>query len=271
MTKRRIKTLLYYLFNEKNNIQFVEIIKMFFDLPNSWKAKSQIQNIIIQGDYVLFYFKDLDDPLYYPKDLKTIDLYQIIVESFYTNNWHYYKKAGTTVEKKDVVVDCGAAEGLFSLKIVKRCKKLFLIEPNPIFFNSLMKTFSNFSNVEIIQKGIADVPGEAFLMNNGIESFISNKGKGMLVKIDTLDNLFHSKNISVNYIKADLEGSDFNAIKGAKNLIKRDIPKIAITTYHNNLHFQMINDLLIEINPNYNITKNGIYHLDGSPIMLHAS
>ena len=61
----------------------------------------------------------------------------------------------------------------------------------------------------------------------------------------TLDKLFLLKNVPVTYIKIDVEGFDVEVLRGAKELIKRFRPKIAVTTYHDYSHADMIKDLLL--------------------------
>ena len=57
----------------------------------------------------------------------------------------------------------------------------------------------------------------------------------------------------------DLEGYDYLALKGAEKLIEKNMPKIAVTTYHNINHASQIKKLLLDINPNYKILTKGIY------------
>lgn len=82
-------------------------------------------------------FKGLNDKLLWHKDLDMNGIYQVSAETFDKSDWHCYEHYGTTVEARDVVVDVGAAEGLFSLTAVGRCKKAYIVEPNPLFFDSL--------------------------------------------------------------------------------------------------------------------------------------
>lgn len=74
----------------------------------------------------------------------------------------------------------------------------------------------------------------------------------------------------MSYIKADLEGYDYELIKGADNLISANLPKIAITTYHNREHATLISNHLKKIHPGYKTKIKGIYALDGSPVLMHA-
>ena len=46
----------------------------------------------------------------------------------------------------------------------------------------------------------------------------------------TLDSIMH--NIHVNFIMADIEGAELMLLDGGRNIIKRDMPMLAISAYH---------------------------------------
>lgn len=80
--------------------------------------KSEIKNCKVDndGEYLKVFLDKIDIPLYFPIDIDIFWLYQTIAESFYPDNWHYYLTNETSIEKDDIVVDCGAAEGVFTLQ-----------------------------------------------------------------------------------------------------------------------------------------------------------
>jgi len=270
MTKNRLSVLKYYFFNNKNNVRFFDLLKFFFDKSYAAKAKKKIAKILKSDEFYEVYFKGINDPLYFPSNFDFKSFEMVIVESFYPDNWHYYELPQTKVGLDDIVVDCGAAEGLFSFLVFKRCKKVYLIEPHPIFIRSLQKTFEKTNNVELLQYALSEDESIAHLMNNGISSTISNKITDINVRVTTIDKLFFERNIPVSYLKIDLEGYDYSAIVGAEKLIKQNKPKIAITTYHQIEHARKISSFLKMIDPSYKIYIKGIHQETGSPIMLHA-
>ena len=78
-------------------------------------AKSHISKIMDEGAFKCIYLRSIRYPLYWPKEISLFNLYMVISESLYENNWHYYEVPETQVKLGDVVLDCGAAEWLFSL------------------------------------------------------------------------------------------------------------------------------------------------------------
>ncbi|MEW6006224.1 MAG: FkbM family methyltransferase [Stygiobacter sp.] len=216
MTKTRIKILNYWLSGNKNNVTFTELLHLFFDKSYHSKASELIKDIQKKDGYYLVYFKGFSNPLYYPYQFSIKSLEQVTVESFYPKNWHYYEIPQTKVTKGDVVVDCRAAEDLFSYIIANRCKQVYAIEPVKKFIDSLKLTFSKNNNVEIIEKAIADKNNKLFISNQGISSFLSKENIGDEVEVTTLDNLFFEQNIPISYIKMDLEGFDYLALQGGE-------------------------------------------------------
>lgn len=150
MTIGRLNVLKYFLFNNRNHVTVKEMFDFFFEASYQTKANRFITSIERGVEFNKVFFKGYKEPLYYPSDFPIRSLEQVVVESFYPENWHYYEVPETKVAIDDVVVDCGAAEGLFSFLIHNRCKKVFMIEPVGKFCASLNKTFENSINVEIV-------------------------------------------------------------------------------------------------------------------------
>jgi FkbM family methyltransferase len=272
MTPARLKVLKNF-FLKKNYVSKYELVKFFFNIPSFMEVKKYIQKIDQSDDYYYkFYFKGINRPLFYPKEFPIHSINQVTLETFNKDNWHYYEIPETSVEQSDIVVDCGTAEGLFALEIENRCKKIYLIEPLNRFLKCLNMTFSESKNISILEYAISDKEYSSKIIDDGISSSLSTtKDKNhQTVKVTTLDKLFYEKGIKISYIKADLEGFDYKAIKGASKLIKKNKPKIAITTYHSPNHYKEIKSLLLDLVPSYNFTIKGIFAQSGCPVMLHA-
>jgi len=254
----------------RNNVSFTELLNFFFDKSYASKAKAKIKEIVSMDDFYEVYFKEINKPIYYPKNFSLKSLEQVIVESFYPKNWHYYEIPQTRVRKEDIVVDCGAAEGLFGFLVVDRCEKLNLVKPLPAFCKVLEKTFEENKNAIILPVALSNKEIKAQIFEHDISSSLSDGNVGVEVKVTTLDKLFYDRGEKITYIKMDLEGYDYDALLGAENLIRKNKPKIAVTTYHKYKHAEEKTSYLKSLVPEYNILTKGIYQETGSPIILHA-
>ncbi len=270
MFLRRINILKYWFFYDKKEVGGKEILWNIFRPVSKVLAGKYIREIKNAGDYYVVYLKNLSQPLFYPRVMNLKALYQVIVESFEPNDWHYYEAKETKAKANDIVVDCGAAEGLFGLLACQKCKKLYLVEPMPLFIESLKKTFKNITNSEILEYGLSDQPKDAYISSNGISSSINNSGNGKKIKLETLDNLFYKRQLPVTYLKVDVEGCEMELLRGGYETIKKNKPKIAITVYHRENDVLVIEKFLKSINPDYKFKYKGIEQRWGHPVMLHV-
>lgn len=269
---KRLKILLNWAEGKRNNVSFIDILKYTVKPSHFATGKTKVKSIKEEGDFFIVEFNEIDTPLYWPKEYGERCLNGVAGELLDPNHWHYYETDKTKVTPEDIVVDCGASEGLFALAVAHRCKKVYAIEPLQRFIDTMNKTFATIDNVEIIPVALSDKPGTAYMNDNDLTSTVKLHGveTEMTTKLETIDNLFYNQNRPITYLKADLEGYEIKMLEGAKKTITEYLPKIAITTYHDPEHAQLITDYLKAINPNYKIKTKGIEKLTGTPIMLHA-
>jgi hypothetical protein len=88
------------------------------------------------------------------------------------------------------------------------------------------------------------------------------------MSINKVDTLFN-KVEKITYLKADIEGFEAEMLKGAEQTIKRNKPKIAITTYHTQNNPEEIISIIKEFVPEYNYYVKGIYEKTPKPVMIH--
>lgn len=218
--------------------------------------------------------KGFENQFIFPNNVPYHNFAQVISEGMQPNHWHFYEIQNTKVQPNDVIVDCGSAEGFFAYKNLKKAKKIYLIEPLPIFVESLNKNFLNETNIEILPIALGNENASATIVLNEsspIASKIStsNFPNGVPIEIKTIDSLFYEKGIEINYLKADLEGFEESMILGALKTIKTYKPKIAITVYHIGQDANRLISLIKTEVPEYKHLLKGIEPIEGKPVMLH--
>lgn len=141
-----------------------------------------------------------------------------------------------SLKKGDIVLDLGANIGLYSLsaaKIVGNSGKIYSFEPDPITFKNLKKNIESnkCDNVELINKAVSNKTGTiAFTSSENISSRSKNHIKSddepesNSIKIHTIkiDDFFENKVNVINVIKMDIEGAEFEALKGMKKIIDKN-------------------------------------------------
>ena len=196
----------------------------------------------------------------------------VLTEETYSWNWHYYQIPQTQVEPGDVVIDCGAAEGFFSLLTREQgAKQIICLEPHPSYLRALKQTFAGDEKITIVAAAIGDLVGDIRLSNNGIASMVTDQQDGTIpVKVETIDHLCSSLSIKPSYIKADIEGYEEKMLMGAAETIAAYHPKLALTTYHRATAGGWMERFLKSIYPKYNIRFKGLATQHGATVMLHA-
>ncbi len=85
------------------------------------------------------------------------------------------------------------------------------------------------------------------------ESFSILKKENLInIEVDTIDNIFKDENVT--FIKMDIEGAEYNALLGAKEVITKNKPKLAVCIYHRLQDFWEIPVFVKQANPDYAIS-----------------
>lgn len=154
-------------------------------------------------------------------------------------------------------VDCGAfiGDSCYALQPYGP-GAVYAVEPEAENIGALEEniTLNNMENVTIINAGVSERSGEAFLGGTGIGAFISETGgagdkKINLVSIDDLRDQSEQKR--VGFIKMDIEGAELGALKGAARVLAEDKPVLSVALYHSGRDFFEIPEYVKKINPAY--------------------
>ena len=131
-------------------------------------------------------------------------------------------------------IDCGAFDGDTIKKYVeftgKTYKKILAMEPLPENLVNLRKNTCNIENLDIVEYGTWKENAILLFNPDTSASSVSETGS-VQVKMNSIDNIVNNDE-RVTLIKMDIEGSEFEALQGAKNTIERCLPKLAICVYH---------------------------------------
>ncbi len=267
---RRLKIFYFWLFYPKNNITLIELLRFLIKPTINTIAKKHIAKIEEKEDFLINFF-EFPTIVHWPKSFSTNRLDQVIAETFDKNDWHYYQKEHTVIEKDDILLDIGTAEGLFPLTVIDKCKHIYMVEPSRIFTSCLNKTFAKFTDkITIFNVAVGNEDGiisfdEDSLDGKVTDENILNSYKTEIFKIDSL----FKNNEKITFLKADIEGFEQEMLKGAEQTIKRNKPKIAITTYHTQNNPEEIISLIKGFVPEYNYYVKGIYEKTPKPVLIH--
>lgn len=151
------------------------------------------------------------------------------------NNQYFNELTFERDSSDEIYVDCGAFNGdtvlKYSLFTDGKYKKIYAFEPEENNLEQLKKNTEKLHDIEIVPKGVWNKEGLLGFNTNGSASCIVGGGKyEYTVNVTSIDHIVG--NDKITFIKMDVEGSELEALKGARRTIKRNMPKLAICCYH---------------------------------------
>lgn len=168
----------------------------------------------------------------------------------------------------DVYIDCGAFAGDVVQKVVENSlgvfRRIYAFEPNSKTYAALKKRSAFLRDIwaldegQIIceQKGVGGAHGFAAMLenpSNQANAYISPAGSSQGgIEIIALDDYIAQHQIEkTTFIKADIEGFEWDMLHGAAQAIQRDKPNLAICIYHSIFDYVRIYRYLKELVPEY--------------------
>jgi len=151
-------------------------------------------------------------------------------------------------------VDGGAFDGdsFLQLTAMQPVGQAYLFEPDPGNYRKLTHRLQSApGTIHCLPLGLTD--------SYRILSFAGGQGEGgtltstgdIHVACASLDDL--APNMPVDFIKLDVEGAEIQALQGARQLIKKHRPRLAISLYHRPDDLWAIPALLDDICPGYRL------------------
>ena len=187
-------------------------------------------------------FKKNNFKIYFKKKLWKIKC-KIGEFKFYENPYPYfldveYYFRHCKLKKGDNVIDAGAYPGDFAMYAAKIIEngKVMAFEPDRVNYEKMLANIrlNKIENIIPIEKALYSREGVIGFLDRHTENSSINKNGETKVKITTLDKeLKRLKMKKIDFIKIDVEGAEFEAIKGCRKTIKNNpLLELAIASYH---------------------------------------
>ena len=124
---------------------------------------------------------------------------------------HNYAFHPLSIHSDSVLVDVGAAEGIFTLKFIDSIKKACLFECDEGWIEALQATFRPWKEKIVI-----------------VNKFVSDRDDGEFVSLDH----FFRRGEKPTLIKIDAEGAESEVLKGADKILEEGATDLLVCTYH---------------------------------------
>ncbi len=139
----------------------------------------------------------------------------------------------------DTVLEAGLQNGkssiLFSQQIGSNGTVLGF-EADPYNWELIQEAIKQYPNVKLVRMGVWNKNSKVFFTvgKSGGSRIVSPGTPGASqVDVTKIDDYLQRTGVAkIDLIKMDIEGAEMNALRGAKNTILRDHPKLMICTYH---------------------------------------
>jgi FkbM family methyltransferase len=181
------------------------------------------------------------------------------------------------VDTNDIVIDAGGCWGdtalYFAALGAANIFSFEFIESNVDIMKKNMNLNDHLKKkIQIVERPLWD--------HSDVKMSYQDRGPASKVDIDdkyrnsvltiTIDDIVKQKNIDrIDFIKMDIEGAEFNALKGAENTIKAFKPKLAISAYHKFDDLYRLPKLIKSIRNDYRFYLD-YYTIVADEIILYA-
>lgn len=240
-------------------------VKLSLNNDKYWKIRDNIKSLI-KGDEIIQAAKwklNFFDLSKIKIPIKLFSTSPGIMCNFLLEQYRYNKSENIVAKEREIIIDAGGCWGdiaLYFANKVGKLGKVFSFE----FISDNLNVFKKNIDLNPFFKEIITIVENPLGKNSDCELFIIENGPSSRITEQPFENFTKKvKSIStdeyvkqngiskINFIKMDIEGSEFNALIGAKQTIIKYKPKLAIAIYHNQDQIFEIPQFLNSLNLNY--------------------
>ena len=171
-------------------------------------------------------------------------------------------KVNVSICSGDIVIDAGSWVGDFAAYASTKGATTYAFEPTANIFTYLEQTAYLNQNIIPVKAGLGAKKETLEIFSNGVTSgnalrqSAGNQTGGENVDVTTIDAFVKENNLAkIDFIKADIEGFERFMLLGARETLRDFAPKLAICTYHLPDDPQVLEQIIKEANPKYNIVQ----------------
>lgn len=162
--------------------------------------------------------------------------------------------------EKGIILDCGAFDGISAVQVrdyLGDYNKIIAFECDEANYRKLLQNVSNFENIISVKKGVWNHTEILTIVGEGQEARIREDISNNICRTVEMVALDDYVEEPVSAILMDIEGSEYNALQGAKRLIESFQPVLAVRMYHKMEDFIQIQPLI----DSFNVTRRYRYYL----------
>ena len=166
---------------------------------------------------------------------------------------------GLKMNENEVFVDCGAHDGaesiIFATRVRNNFRRICAFEPDRKNYAVVCKNLARYmgqhqlDNIVCYPLGVYDRNAYLSFSGKDVTVTLSDQpaGEGPGLFVARLDDLIDE----MSYLKLEIEGAELGALNGARDLIRRQRPVMAISAYHKPTDFPDLTGFVRELDMGY--------------------
>jgi FkbM family methyltransferase len=224
------------------SISLYEFIPAHKDLPPSgcidtlFNLLADVESVRELSDQIAFREKPATHKQRPPSDIA-----KVYFEDFFTRR------------DDEHFVDCGAADGDTIAEFIAKWQKWDLVtafEPDKENYQKAYAKYGKHEKINVYKSAVSDCSGMASFISTGDQTAHIGHGNSVTTLIP-LDKAYFRN--PPTFIKMDVEGVELEALWGARNIISKHSPVLAVCAYHIGDHLWQIPLLIHALNPGYRL------------------
>lgn len=158
-------------------------------------------------------------------------------------------------------LDIGSFDGANSVQFLNQYRnkvgrgtpKVVAVEPGSKYICKVEKIANGArlqgAEFDLVNYGVYDIAGKVKFNISPSGVIVKDTNGAFEIECKTIDDILNGSNVDL--IKMDIEGCEYNAIKGAINTISKCKPQLAVSIYHKAEDIIELPELIMNMNLNY--------------------
>lgn len=195
------------------------------------------------------------------------------IYGFYNKKHHniqYFDDSVIELNDNEIYVDAGAYDGDSIRNFIERSansyQHIYAIEMDRDNYKLLTAKLGTYKDITFMNNGVGGTKTTLYAKSGNSTTHIDEVNGDTIVQIERLDDIIEG---GVSFIKMDIEGYEYEALTGGKNLITTYKPKLAICMYHKFEDLWKIPQIVLNYSEDYDIYFRN-YHNSASESVLYA-
>jgi FkbM family methyltransferase len=138
------------------------------------------------------------------------------IRRWFRDNGDHTHNINYDLSENSIIMDLGGYKGLWAQQMIDKYNPhVYILEPVPVFYETMLTKFSNNKKVRLLDVGIGidNIDGFINMNNDGTSTNLTN-GESIKVKFNTIETILeYFKLGSVDLIQINIEGDEYSLLE----------------------------------------------------------